>query len=104
MTYPLDVTISPWQPIGTGTPPPTGDLVVPQSPSGSVTNQAAEFNNDNSISSTQEFLTNVVAVESPQQGVAALTTQPQIQGVPDAEIVWNNFTGGNVGSVGSKFS
>jgi len=104
MTYPLSVTIDNWQPIGTGTPPPTGEIVVPQSPSGSVTGESAQFNYANDITSTSEFLTNVVAVESPQQGAPALSIQPAIQGVPDAEIVWNNFTGGNVGSVGSKFS
>ena len=104
MTYPLDVTISPWQPIGTGTPPPTGDLVVPQSPSGSVTGESAQFNFDQSITSTENVLQNVIAVESQQQGTATLPSAPTIAGVAAGDLQWYAWNGGNVGSVGSKFS
>jgi hypothetical protein len=51
-----------------GTPPPTGDLDPPQSPSGSATNESATFNYAHGVTSTEEFLTDVIVVDSAQQG------------------------------------
>jgi hypothetical protein len=53
-------------------PPATGSIIVPQSPSGSVTGQAAVFNFTNTITSTEEFLSDVIVVDDEQQGSAAL--------------------------------
>lgn len=43
------------------TPPATGALVPPQSPSGSVTNQAATYNYTNTVTSTKRYVTAMVA-------------------------------------------
>jgi hypothetical protein len=59
-------------PQGTATPSPTGDLDPPQSPSGSVTNESATFNFAETITSTEEFLTDVLVVDSAQQGSSAV--------------------------------
>jgi hypothetical protein len=59
-------------PLGGGTPPAPGSIVVPQSPSGSVAGQSASFNFANTITSTQETLENVSKVDSAQQGTPAL--------------------------------
>jgi hypothetical protein len=56
-----------------GTPPPTGNLNPPQSPSGSVTGQSATWNFANSETSTRYFLDSVLNVDSVQQGAPALT-------------------------------
>jgi len=67
----------PWFPASTFSYPPTGvptaPAPAPQSPSGSVTNEAAPYNFNNSVTSTQEYLENVLAPESVQQGAAALS-------------------------------
>jgi hypothetical protein len=72
--------MGPWQPASNlqypnsgGTPPPTGNLNPPQSPSGAVTNQSATWNFANSETSTRNFLDVVINVESSQQGVPSLT-------------------------------
>jgi hypothetical protein len=49
-------------------PPATGSIAVPQSPSGSVTNESATSNYTTGETSTQEFLADVLAVDSAQQG------------------------------------
>jgi hypothetical protein len=56
-----------------GTPPPTGNLNPPQSPSGSVTGQSATWNFANTETSTRYFLDSVLNVDSAQQGTPALT-------------------------------
>jgi len=67
--------------LGNATTPPTGDITVPQSPSGtSVTDT------DRSTSATNDYLQDVVRVESPQQGQTALTSPPTIAGVPADQI------------------
>jgi|HubBroStandDraft_6_1064221.scaffolds.fasta_scaffold297353_1 hypothetical protein len=55
----------------TATPSATGSLAPPQSPSGSVTGQSAPFNFAHTITSTQEFLTNV-ELDDAQQGTPAI--------------------------------
>jgi hypothetical protein len=57
-------------PEGTATPPPTGTLAPPQSPSGSVTGQAATWNFANGETSTENYVS--VLVAKTQQGSAAL--------------------------------
>jgi hypothetical protein len=57
-------------PQGTATPPPTGNLAFPQSPSGSVTNQSATWNFTNGETSTQNYVSGLVA--KTQQGLPAL--------------------------------
>jgi hypothetical protein len=57
MTSTIAPNLPPYgNPSGWGTPPPTGSIVVPQSPSGSISNEAAPFNFDNSITSTRQYL------------------------------------------------
>ena len=46
------------------TPPATGALVPPQSPSGSVTGQAATFNYTNTITSTKKYTAAMVAAQA----------------------------------------
>lgn len=57
----------PWQPASNleyqgegGTPPSTGNLDSPQSPSGSVTGESAAFNYVKTITSTQNFVSEMV--------------------------------------------
>jgi hypothetical protein len=59
-------------PVGTATPSATANLDPPQSPSGSVTNESATFNVAETITSTEEFLTDVLVVDSAQQGSSAV--------------------------------
>jgi hypothetical protein len=61
-----------------GTPPATGTLSPPQSPSGSVTNESANWNFVNDETSTQEFLSDVLSVENAQQGTAAISNVASI--------------------------
>jgi len=88
-------------------PTPTGIQPVPQSPSGSVTGQAATYNYANGIQSTAEFL-NGIGEKIAQQGVAAISNVKAISasfaGVDPATVAVNNYTAGSVGSVGTKFS
>ena len=86
------------------TPPATGLLVPPQSPSGDITGEAATFNYTNTITSTQYYLGSVLIVEGPQQGKVALDAahQQTIAGCPSVQI--NNWYSGSVGTVGTKFS
>jgi hypothetical protein len=57
----------------TATPSPTASTVAPQSPSGSVTNQAATWNFANTESSTRFYLDSILNVDSVQWGTPALT-------------------------------
>jgi hypothetical protein len=94
--------------------PPIGDAIPndppapnpPQSPSGSVTNEAPEFNFTYTITSTQQELTNVLMVDSGPEGTAALpgtlAAAVVIQGC--LSVQQNSWDTGVVGSVGSKFS
>ena len=78
MTYtpgPNDVSYPP--PIGTGTPPATGTITVPQSPSGAIIT-----NTNEGVSGTQTLLSDALHVGSPQEGVPILTSAPQMAGVP----------------------
>lgn len=75
----------------TATPPATGSLSPPQSPSGSVTNEAATWNFANDETSTQEFLTNVHPVESAQQGTPALNAPNTFAGGPLPANAVNSF-------------
>ena len=105
MTYlPTRDTIDYQPPLGTATVPPTGSIAVPQSPSGSVTGESADFNFVETITSTEQELTSVLEVQSAQQGTPTLdaSNQQTIAGCPSVAV--NNFYGGNAGSVGNKFS
>jgi hypothetical protein len=53
-------------------PPATGSIAVAQSPSGSVTNESASSNYLTGETSTQEYLADVLVVDSPQQGSPAV--------------------------------
>lgn len=78
MTYPISATSNSWgpyaaastlsyqEPIGTGTPPPTSNLAPPQSPSGSVTGEAATWNYTNGETSTENYTS--AMVEAAQEG------------------------------------
>ncbi len=57
-----------------GTPPPTGQLAPPQSPSGSVTNESATWNYANSETSTENYVSAMVA--AGQEAVSFNTTEP----------------------------
>jgi hypothetical protein len=82
-----------------GQPPATGQLDPPQSPSGSVTNESATFNFANEITSTQEFLQDVMEIDSAQQGPLAIANVASITiaGVPQAALQVFNF--GAIGNV-----
>lgn len=107
------------------TPQPTGDIVVPNSPDGVVTGPVqdlagvgdlyispATFNYVETISSTSEMLTNVLGVESAQEGESALansTVQATVSGLGVTSSSLqpyqiNNWYSGTVGKVGSKFT
>ena len=93
------------EPIGTGVP--AESPAFPQSPSGSITNEAATWNFDNDLTSTENVLTNELMVESAQQGSPALansSVQQTIQGLASTAVQINNFYGGAVGSTGNKFA
>lgn len=62
----------------TNTPPATGALVPPQSPSGSVTGQAATYNYTNTITSTERYVT--LLVTAMQDGVAFNNQTPVTPG------------------------
>jgi hypothetical protein len=94
-------------PLGTAVPNTPSAPNPPQSPSGSVTGESAEFNYVETVTSTQNFLQNELQSESAQQGTPSLTSAPMIAGTP--EIQWTNpvqsfspFSG--YGSTGNKFS
>jgi len=55
-------------PVYSPTATPSEPGIPPQSPSGSVTGQAATWNYANDSTSTEEYLTNVIEVDSAQQG------------------------------------
>jgi hypothetical protein len=99
-------------------PNPTGDLVVAGSPDGVNTGtyvltgpyanttysagSPALFNQVEGITSTTQLLEHAIAVESEQQGIAALTSTLTIAGTPSVQV--NNWNSGSVGTIGSKFS
>jgi hypothetical protein len=66
-------------PEGTATPPPTGNLAPAQSPSGSVTNQSATWNFTNGETSTEEYVS--VLVAKTQQGSASVNAANPFAGV-----------------------
>jgi hypothetical protein len=112
MTYPASGSSNAWGPYFSdgSTPvntdpaqPPAAAPVAPQSPSGSFTGQSATFNFNESETSTEEFLTDVLEVQSPQSGLPAQTSAPTLAGVPSSQIAWNNWTAGT-GTTGTKFS
>src|SRR5438876_11173525 len=71
----------------------------PQSPSGSLTGQAATWNYNNSKTSTQYYLDVVLNVDSAQQGANAISNVLSITssfaGIPAAQLQVNNFTAGS---------
>jgi hypothetical protein len=93
-------------PLGTAVTPSPGDIVVPQAPSGAVSNMAPVFNFDAGISSTQNVLQNVLQVDSAQEGADALpgtlAAAVVIQGC--LSVQQNTWDSGSVGLPGSKFS
>jgi hypothetical protein len=90
MTYiPTADDVSYPPPLGTGTPPPTGDITVPQSPSG--TSQAAP---DRSQLNTESYLS-TMGPNVSQSGAPAQTSAPVIAGC--TSVPWNNWTGGTPG-------
>jgi hypothetical protein len=97
------------EPTGTGVP--AAPAASPQSPSGSVTNQSNTFSFNNTITDTQEYLTNVLDIEGVQQGTASLpggvagsVGQPVIAGVAATALQVNAYSTGAVGTPGTKFS
>jgi hypothetical protein len=70
-----------------------GQLDPPQSPSGSVTGQAATFNYAETITSTEEFLQAVLIVDKTQQGLPALNAAPVIAGC--SSVAFANWYAGN---------
>jgi hypothetical protein len=82
--------------------------IPPQSPSGSVTGQAATWNFAHGEGSTQYYLDNVLNVDSAQQGANAvsnlLSITSSFAGIPAAQLQVNNFTAGSYGTTGNKFS
>jgi hypothetical protein len=82
---------------------PTAPANPPQSPSGDISGESAAFNFNESETSTEEFLTDVLEVQSPQSGLPAQTSAPTIAGVDPKAIAWNNWTAGT-GTTGTKFS
>jgi len=80
-----------------------------QLPLGNIAENVAEtvpspptFNAANGISSTQEYLEKVIAVDSAQQGAPALNAAPVLAGTTG--IMVNNWYAGTVGTVGNKFT
>jgi hypothetical protein len=71
-----------------GTPPATGLLVPPQSPSGSVTAESATFNYNGTITSTMEMLADVIQVRSGPSG----------QPAQNAPVTYNGTAWANAGS------
>lgn len=100
----------PWYPTasggGSGAVSNPSLQIPPQSPSGSVTGESAAFNYANDITSTEEFLTNVIEVDSAQQGTPALnaTNQVVLAGVAAIGLAINNWYAGADGTPGNKFS
>jgi hypothetical protein len=92
----------------TSFPEPTGDLVVAQSPSGSVTNQSATWNFDNDLTSTQNVLENELVVGSGPEGLNAqsnTSSQPVLAGTPSIQLnQFFNTTTTGVGKTGGKFT
>ena len=87
--------------------PPGPEQAVPNSPDGAsltARDYDGSFNYLNNVTSTNEFLENVIAVDSEQEGLPAQTVQPSIAGVANTALQWNNWTSGSVGVTGSKFS
>lgn len=62
-----------------------------QSPSGSVTGESAEYNYDNEITSTENFLQNVMYVDVVEPATDALTTPVSLSGLPAVAISQNNW-------------
>jgi hypothetical protein len=86
-------------------PAPGSQQSVANSPQGSsetANDFTAGFNYVNSISSTEQELTDVLEVQSPQQGIAAQTSAPVIAGC--TSVPWANWNSGIVGTQGNKFS
>ena len=109
MTYPssglsnqwgfYDPTVSYQPPLGTGVPPATGTIAVPQSPSGAISSEAPPFQFSTSEMVTESFLTEVLMVESDQEGLPALTTPVQIQGLASVAISQNAWCSSAVAPV-----
>jgi hypothetical protein len=103
MTYPATGSQNQWgyftaqstysypAPVGDGVAPSTGNLGPPQSPSGSVTGESATFNFAETITSTEEFLTNVIEVDSAQQGAPALNASSQVTLAGVTNLAVNNW-------------
>jgi len=86
-------------PLGDAITPPTGDITVPQSPSGVINTDTGRTE-----SATQTAL-GLLEIEGTQQGTVVISSVSSITaGVPQAALQVNNFTGGSVGSTGNKFS
>jgi hypothetical protein len=86
MTYiPTPSQIDYLPPLGSATTPPTGEITVPQSPSGTSVTNTGE-----SESATQTFVSRLVP--TVQQGTPALTQKPVISGVPNQNFNWYDGT------------
>lgn len=83
-------------PLGDAITPPTGNITVPQSPSGVINNDTGRTE-----AATQTALGSL-EIEGTQQGTPTLTTPVTIAGCPS--VAQNNFYGGNAGSQGNKVS
>jgi hypothetical protein len=78
---------------------PTAPATPPQSPSGSVTGDSAEYNYVNEITSTENFLQNVMYVDVVEPATDALTSPVQIQGLASVAISQNAWCGGAIAPV-----
>jgi hypothetical protein len=74
----------------TATPPPTGQLDPPQSPSGGVTNESATWNYANSETSTENYVSAMVAAAQdavPFDFQANIQTSGDLAGKFDVETI-----------------
>ncbi len=69
--------------------------IPPQSPSGSVTNESATWNYANDLTSTEEYLTHILEVDSAQQGSPSSNVAITLAGVDPKQIAQNNWYSGN---------
>jgi hypothetical protein len=109
MTYPsagfsnnwgfYDPTVSYQPPLGSGVPPATGAITVPQSPSGAISSEAPPFQYSTGIMVTESFLTDVLGVDSDQEGLPALTAPVSLSGLAPVQIQQNSWQSSCVADV-----
>jgi len=78
---------------------PSAPATPPQSPSGSVTGDSAEYNYVNEITSTENFLQNVMYVNVVEAATDALTSLVSLSGLPAVAISQNAWCSSAVAPV-----